>query len=74
MDTQSANCIVKQYPGTCPTESLNTDKCTSYNWTGSVEVSSGNINESVIKVSSNEVILNHTDLKDANSAVPISLR
>lgn len=73
MDTQSANCIVK-HPGTCPTESLNTDNCTSYNWTGSVEVSSGNINESVIKVSSNEVILNHTDLKDANSAVPILLR
>lgn len=74
MDTQSANCIVKQYPGTCPTESLNTDNCTSYNWTGSVEVSSGNINESDIKVSSNEVILHHTDLKDANSAVPILLR
>lgn len=74
MDTQSANCIVKQYPGTCPTESLNTDNCTSYNWTGSVEVSSGNINESAIKVSSNEVILHHTDLKDANSAVPILLR
>lgn len=74
MDTQSANCIVKQYPGTCPTESLNTDNCTSYNWTGSVAVSSGNINESVIKVSSNEVILHHTDLKDANSAVPILLR
>lgn len=74
MDTQSANCIVKQYPGTCPTESLNTDNCTSYYWTGSVEVSSGNINESVIKVSSNEVILHHTDLKDANSAVPILLR
>lgn len=71
MDTQSANCIVTQYPGTCPTESLNTDNCTSYNWAGSVEVSSGNINESVIKVSSNEVILNHTDLKDA---VPILLR
>lgn len=40
----------------------------------SVEVSSGNINESDIKVSSNEVILHHTDLKDANSAVPILLR
>lgn len=74
MDTQSANCIVKQDPGTCPTESLNTDNCTSYNWTGSVEVSSGTINESVIKVSSNEVILNHADLKDANSPVPILLR
>lgn len=74
MDTRSASCIVKHYSGTCPSESRNTENCSSYNWTGSVEVSSGTIRESVIKVSTNEVILNHTDLKDANFSVPIMLR
>lgn len=74
MDTRTADCTVTEHPKMCPTESRNTENCTSYNWTGSVEVSSATIRESVIKVSTNEVILDYINLTESNFSVPISIR
>ena len=73
-DTRTADCTIIEYPARCPQESLNTENCSVYNWTSSVEVSSSTIQESEIKVSSDEVILDYMNLTDANFSVGISIR
>ncbi|XP_078333510.1 uncharacterized protein LOC111100854 isoform X2 [Crassostrea virginica] len=70
-DTRTADCTIIEYPARCPQESLNTENCSVYNWTSSVEVSSSTIQESEIKVSSDEVILDYMNLTDANFSVGI---
>ncbi|XP_034329464.2 uncharacterized protein [Magallana gigas] len=74
MDTRTADCTVTEHPQMCPTESRNTENCTSYNWTGSVEVSSATIRDSLIRVSTDEVILDHINLTESNFSVPILIR
>lgn len=74
MDTRTADCTVTEHPQMCPTESRNTENCTSYNWTGSVEVSSATIRESLIRVSTDDVILDHINLTESNFSVPILIR
>lgn len=74
MDTRTADCKVTEHPHMCPKESRNTENCTSYNWTGSVEVSSATIRESLIRVSTDEIILDHINLTESNFSVPIFLR
>lgn len=73
-DARNADCTVIEYPMMCPVESLNTGNCSSYKWTASVEVSSGTIRESKIKVSTDEVVIAHRNLTDANFSVEISIR
>nr|XP_022288697.1 von Willebrand factor A domain-containing protein 7-like isoform X3 [Crassostrea virginica] len=70
-DTRTADCTIIEYPARCPQESLNTENCSVYNWTSSAEVSSSKIQESEIKVSSDEVILDYMNLTDANFSVGI---
>lgn len=74
MDTRTADCTVTEHPQLCPLESRNTENCTSYNWTGSVEVSSATIRNSLIRVSTDEVILDHINLTESNFSVPILIR
>ena len=73
-DTRTADCTIIEYPARCPQESLNTENCSVYNWTSSAEVSSSTIQESEIKVSSDEVILDYMNLSDANFSVGILIR
>lgn len=70
-DSRTAHCTVTEYPRMCPAESRNTVDCSSYEWNGTVQVSSVTIKESVIKTSSSEVVLSHMNLTDANFSVPI---
>lgn len=70
-DSRTAHCIVNEYPRICPKESRNTGNCTSYKWNGSVQVSSATIRESLIRVSTDKVILDHMNLTDSNFSVPI---
>nr|XP_022288711.1 von Willebrand factor A domain-containing protein 7-like [Crassostrea virginica] len=72
-DARNADCTVIEYPMMCPIESLNTGNCSSYKWTAFVEVSSGTIRESKIKVSTDEVVIDHHNLTDANFSVEISI-
>lgn len=71
MDSRTAHCIVTEYPKICPTEALNTGNCTFYKWNGSVQISSATIRESLIRVSTDNVILDHMNLTDSNFSVPI---
>lgn len=73
-DSRTAHCIVNEYPRICPKESRNTGNCTSYKWNGSVQVSSATIRESLIRVSTDNVILDHMNLTDSNFSVPILIR
>ncbi|XP_062573737.1 von Willebrand factor A domain-containing protein 7-like [Saccostrea cucullata] len=71
-DRVTADCTVLKYPDRCPVQSLNTGNCSSYRWTGLVEVSSATIWLSEISVSS-EVILEHIDISKARFSVPIKI-
>ncbi|XP_062573733.1 von Willebrand factor A domain-containing protein 7-like [Saccostrea cucullata] len=73
-DTRRAQCTVSNAPEICPTESLNTGNCSIYNWTGSVKVSSATIRLSEIRMSNDEVIMEHSNLSEANFSLPISIR
>ncbi|XP_062573736.1 von Willebrand factor A domain-containing protein 7-like [Saccostrea cucullata] len=72
-DTRTADCIVLKYPERCPVQSLNTGNCSSYNWTGLVQVSSATIWLSEISVSSDEVMLEHMNISEANFSLPIAI-
>ncbi|XP_078333516.1 von Willebrand factor A domain-containing protein 7-like isoform X2 [Crassostrea virginica] len=73
-DTRTADCTVINYPPMCPIDSLNSVNCSSYNWTGLVEVSSSTIRLSTIVVSTDEVIIEHDKITTANFSLPILIR
>ncbi|XP_061178318.1 uncharacterized protein LOC133186947 [Saccostrea echinata] len=73
-DTRRAQCTVLNRPEMCPIESLNTGNCSTYNWTGLVKVSSATMRLSEIRVSNDEVVLEHSNFSDANSSLSISIR
>ncbi|XP_055995684.1 uncharacterized protein LOC125647200 isoform X2 [Ostrea edulis] len=72
-DTRTADCTVLSYPEVCPLQSLNTGNCSSYNWTGQVQVSSATIRLSEIRVSTEDVELDYMKLTDANFSLPITI-